>query len=123
MAQTVRAPNGQAQGVPERLRLARIARQVVLSVPGVHDLDAGAGGLHVTVAAGQSVEGVVCAAARDGGYEVAIRLIADVVPLQMLGGRVQDAVRRAARTTGVALSGVTVHVAGVWSPGDDRAAA
>jgi uncharacterized alkaline shock family protein YloU len=113
MADTSEAPAPQPPPPSPRLRLARAARDAALDVPGVHDTDAGPLGLYLTAAGGQRVEGVVCAATREGGYEISLKLIADLVPLPALSERVQTAVRRAARSAGLTLSAVSVEITGV----------
>jgi len=94
----------------ERLRLARLARQAARRVPGVVRTDPGPMGRFVTVGGGERLEGVVCAAAKGGGYDVSLRLVCDLVPLLALGEQVRAAVQRAARVSGIALESVGVHV-------------
>jgi uncharacterized alkaline shock family protein YloU len=80
-------------------------------------------GLYLTAGGGQRLEGVVCVATKEGGYEISLRLIADLVPLPALSQRVQAAVRRAARTAGLALSSVSVEITGVATPAETDGAA
>ena len=95
----------------ERLRLARLARDAALSVSGVVATDPGPTGLVVTVAGGQRLEGVLCAATKDGGYDITLRLICRLVPLPALSEQVKAAVRRAADAAGLPVETVSVHVA------------
>ncbi|MGI8713709.1 MAG: hypothetical protein ACR2NR_11105 [Solirubrobacteraceae bacterium] len=95
----------------ERFRLARLAREASLRVPGVVDSDTGPMGLFITVGEGERLEGVICAATRDGGYEVSLRLVCELVPLLALGEQVKGAVTRSAALAGIALDRVDVHVA------------
>jgi hypothetical protein len=75
-------------------------------------MDAGSTGAFVTGAAdGERLEGVVCVAAPEGGYEVSLRLVAGLVALHPLGERVRAAVIRVARFAGIGLAGVTIHFA------------
>ncbi len=75
-------------------------------------MDAGTAGMFVTGdGAGGRLEGVMCIAAPEGGYEVSVRLVAGLVSLHPLGERVRAAVVRAARLAGIELAGVSVHFA------------
>ncbi len=95
----------------ERLRLARLARDAALHVPGVVSTDTGPTGLFVTVGGGERLEGVICAATKDGGYQVSLRLECELVPLLALGEQVKSAVSRSALVAGIALDSVDVLVA------------
>jgi hypothetical protein len=95
----------------ERFRLARLARDAALRVPGVLGTDTGPMGLFVTVDGGQRVEGVMCMATSGDGYEVSLRLVCALVPLLTLGELVRTAVRRTAALAGIELESVSVHVA------------
>ena len=117
MAQTTAGGSERLPPPSRRLALAQAALDAALGVPGVRGTDAGPFGVYMTAAAGQRLPGIVCAATRDGGYEVSIRLVADMVELPALGKRVMSAVRRAARTTGVSLDEVSVHFADISAPG------
>lgn len=97
----------------ERFRLARLARAVALGVPGVVGTDAGPVGLFVTESGGERVEGVMCVAAQDGGYDVSLRLVCALVPLMTLGERIRTALQSAARRAEIPLQSVNVHVAAV----------
>ncbi len=96
----------------ERVKLARAARQAALTVPGVRAMDAGPAGTFITGAGdGERLEGVMCIAAPDGGYEVSLCLVVGLVALHPLAERVRAAVVRVARFAGIALADVTVHFA------------
>lgn len=96
----------------ERVRLARAARQAALTVRGVRALDTGPAGTFMTAAGGgERLEGVTCIAAPEGGYEVSLRLVADLVALPPLGQRVHAAVVRVASFAGISLADVSVHFA------------
>lgn len=105
--------SGEPVGSSDRLRLARAALEATLRVPGVVGTDAGPAGLHVTTNHGERLEGIICAAASDGGYDISLRLIAGLVALPALSDRITSAVRRAATSIGVLCDNVTVHVADV----------
>jgi hypothetical protein len=107
----------------ERVRLARIALQAALSVPGVVRGDSGRLHAHATpVADSERLHGVVCAALAEGGYEVALRLVAQLVPLQPLARRIGQRVERSAGAAGLgsALRSVSVHFADI-EPGTPAA--
>ncbi len=95
----------------ERFCLARLARDAALRVPGVTGTDTGPIGAFITVSGGERLEGVMCVATRDGGYEVTLRLVCELVPLLEVGERVKDAVQRTAALAEIALQSVSVHVA------------
>jgi len=96
----------------DRVRLARAARQAALAVRGVRAMDAGSAGTYVTGADdGERLDGVTCIAAPEGGYEVSLRLVADLVALHPLAQRVRAAVVRVAKFAGIELATVTVHFA------------
>ncbi|MEA2211107.1 MAG: hypothetical protein QOF83_1055 [Solirubrobacteraceae bacterium] len=101
----------------ERVRLARLAREVALTVPGVVDLDSGPGGLHVTLDGGCRIEGVRCVATDTGAYEVSLRLICGLVALPTLGRAVRSRVAARAARDGLGVDSVLVHVAGVVEAG------
>lgn len=96
--------------VSERFRLATLAREAALLVPGVVDTDSGPLGLFVSVGGGRRLEGVVCSATKSGGYDVSLRLTCRMVPLLPLGEQVRAAVQSAALAAGTQLERVTVHV-------------
>jgi hypothetical protein len=95
------------------VRLTRAAREAALRVPGVLATDTGPMGLYLTMAGGERLEGIVCAAANNGGYDISVRLIAGLVPLPTLSGAVAAAIERAAARVGVPCSSVSVHFADV----------
>jgi hypothetical protein len=94
----------------ERIRLARLARDAALRVPGVVGTDSGPHGSFVTVGDGSPVEGVSCVAA-GAGYEVGLRLICGLVGLPALADQVKAAVERAAALAQLPLDSVNVLVA------------
>lgn len=96
----------------ERFRLARLAREASLRVPGVVGTDTGPMGLFITVGGGQRLEGVVCVSAK-GGYEVSLRLVCALVPLPPLAEQVTAAVTASAAEAGLPLESVSLHVAAV----------
>jgi hypothetical protein len=100
----------------ERVRLARVALQAALSVPGVVRGDSGRMHVHATpVGDSERLDGVMCAALAEGGYEVALRLVAQPVPLQPLARRIGERVERSAGVAGLgaALRSVSVHFADI----------
>jgi len=114
-----RAPDGPRVDQPgngarsPRLALAALARDTALAVDGVVALDAGTGGLFVTAGGGESIPGVRCLAAPEGGYDLSLRLVCRLVPLPALGERVREAVGLAARSAGLALATVTITIADI----------
>jgi hypothetical protein len=114
MTMAVRAPRPATDTrATERVRLARLARDVALTVPGVVDLDSGPRGLHVTLDGGCRIEGVRCVATDTGAYEVSLRLICGLVALPTLGSAVRSRVAGKAARGGLPVDSVLVHVAGV----------
>ena len=105
-------------GPSPRLRLARAARDTALRVPGVLAVGCGADGRFAVVSADERIDGVLCVATADGGYDVALRLVCALVPLIELGERVRAKVRATASAEGLPLATVSVHVAGVAAPGE-----
>lgn len=101
--------------VSERFRLAQAARDAALTVSGVVDLDAGPGGVFMTAERDQGVPGVVCAATTDG-YDLSLRVVAGLVPLEDLGREVSAAVRAAASARQLPTGRVDIHVADVREP-------
>lgn len=89
----------------------------MLGVPGVIKTDTGPAGLHMTTAGDERLEGIICAADIDGGYDISVRLIAGLVPLPDLSDRVTAAIYRAAVRVGVPCSSVAVHFADVVQSG------
>ncbi len=109
----IHAPMASAALASDRVRLAELARQAVLRIAGVTDTDTGPGGRFVTEGDGRRVEGVVCIAAPEGGYELSVRLVCGLVPLPALGQRVQEAVRLVARQADIAVAAVSVHIVAI----------
>jgi hypothetical protein len=104
-------------GPSDRARLTRAAREAILRVPGVVATDTGPMGLYVTVAGGERLEGIICAAATDGGYDISVRVIAGVVSLPDLSEEITAAITRAAGRLGVSCSSVSIHFADLLAPG------
>jgi hypothetical protein len=114
MTDSVELRAGQPQSIGSaRFRLARLARDAALLVPGVVGTDTGALGTFITVGGGERLEGVLCVATIDGGYEVTLRLICRMVPLPQLSEEVKAAVVRVAERARLCVSSVIVHVAGL----------
>ena len=67
----------------------------------------------MTTARNERLEGIICAANNDGGYDISVRLIAGLVSLPDLSDRVTAAINRAAVRVGVPCSSVAVHFAEV----------
>ena len=85
-----------------RLRLAAVARAAALATRGVVGLDAGRAGLRMTASQGLRVDGVVCAAAPDGRYQVSVHLVAAMVALRPLADAVRARVDRDVAIVGLA---------------------
>ena len=100
----------------ERFRLARLAHDAALRVPGVADTDTGPMGRFVTVGGGERLDGVTCVAA-EGGFDVSLRLVCELVPLPELLTNVKAAVQRAALAAGIPVADLNVFVADVVEPG------
>lgn len=103
----------------ERSRLARLARDAALRVPGVVGTDTGPIGLFITVGGGERLEGVLCVAAKNGGYDVTLRLVCALVPLLELSEQVKAAVNQTAGRAGIPLESVSVYVAEL-AAGEER---
>jgi hypothetical protein len=101
----------------DRVRLARLARDAALQVPGVADTDSGTTGLFATAGGGERVPGVTCVAAHAGGYDVALRLRCELVPLPALGEHVNVAVRQATAVGDLPVAGLRVEIVDVVEPG------
>ena len=116
----------EANGIPaegrqrpsDRVRLTRSPRDAALRVPGVLATDAGPMGLYLTAAGGERFEGIICAAANDGGYDISLRLIAGLVPLPELSDRIVAAITQAAVRIGVSCSSVSIHFADLLVVGE-----
>lgn len=105
-------------GPSPRLHLARAARDSALRVAGVLALDSGADGRFAVVSGDERIDGVLCVATAEGGYDVALRLVCALVPLIELGERVRAQVRATATAASLPLATISVHVAGVAAPGE-----
>jgi len=99
-----------------RLRLAALARDTALSVPGVDDLDAGTARTFLTAGAGEIVWGVNCVVAPEGGYDLSLQLVCELVPLHPLGERVRAAVEAAAADDEMIAQTVTIRITDVVDP-------
>lgn len=102
----------------ERFRLARLARDAALRIPAVTGTDTGPIGTFLTVGGGERVEGVLCIATKDGGYEVSMQLTCLPVPLEALGEQIRAAVTRSAQLAKIPLERVNVHIAGLTEIGE-----
>ena len=98
---------------PERVRLAQVVRNAALGVPGVLETDPGPAGRFLTAGGGERILGVTSVAAAGGGYDVALRLRCELVPLHELGATVTVAVRQAAAAIGVVISDLRVQITDV----------
>jgi hypothetical protein len=99
-----------------RIRLARMAHDVAMRTRGVVRTDVGPEGLFVSVGDGQRVEGVICVAAMDGGYEISLRLVCALMPLQPIAEQVRTVVGAKAVIAGIHVTSVNVQVADVAGP-------
>ena len=89
-------------GASVRARLAAIARETALEVPGVLRADRDHLGAYLTRSTGgELLDGVNASAAADGGYAVSLRLVAALVPLHPLGKLIAERVRSAAAEAGL----------------------
>lgn len=97
------------------MRLARVAAAAARSVPGVAALDAGPSGTLSTALGAARVTGVRVAAGPGGRYDVAVGVVARLVPLHPLAEAVRALVAERARVAGLdgVVGDVTVHVADV----------
>ena len=95
-----------------RAELARVAAAAALSVDGVVELRAGDPPVFITDLGTERVAGVSVVASEPGRYEIALSIVARLVPLHALGTRVRQVVRERVRIAGLAdeLGEVTVHV-------------
>jgi hypothetical protein len=98
------------------MRLARLAHDCALRVSGVIRTDVGPSGLFVSVGDGRRVEGVICAADRDGGYAISLRLVCALMPLQAIAEQVRAAVTAAGAAAATRVNSVNVAVADVAGP-------
>ncbi len=111
-------PTGTSRPAVEspRVRLARLALDAARAVPGVADTDAGPTGLFFTAGGGERLNGVTCAVAPEGGYDVSLRLVCELVPLPVLAERVRLAVLSVGAQAGIAVQSVNVAITGVLDP-------
>jgi hypothetical protein len=105
-----------AGGPSARVRLARVAREAALASPGVAGLDAGTVGAFATVGGGHRVAGVTCSTAPEGGYDLSLRLVCELVPLHAVADGVRVAIERAATEAQLTVQTVTITVADVAEP-------
>ncbi len=105
-----------ANGPSARVRIAQIARETALAVPGVADLDAGPDGRFATTGGGVLVPGVTSIIAPEGGYDVTLRLICEMVALHPLGDRVREVIQTTTADAGLAVASVSILVTGIAEP-------
>jgi hypothetical protein len=85
-------------GASVRVRLARLALDAALAIPGVLSAEAGLHGLRVTVDPPRGLlRGVSVTAQADGRYSVDLRLVTRMVPLVALAEEVRHEVHARAR--------------------------
>jgi len=105
----------------ERVALARLALAAALAQPGVVGAQAGAGLPRVTsTRSGSLLSGVAVFAAAGGRYEVDLRLVAELVPLDQLADRVRARLATAAKRKGLAalLGAVNIEFVDLAAPAD-----
>ncbi len=85
----------------ERVRLSRLALAQALAVEGVIRADSGPLGTQVTLDGRERLAGVTAAALPEGRYGVTLHLVAQLVPLHELGGRIRARIKRAASLAGI----------------------
>jgi hypothetical protein len=75
--------------------------------------------MFVTAGGSERVPGVTCTAAQAGGYDIALRLRCELVPLMELGEDVMVAVRRAAAMAAGSLkvADLRIEIIDVVEPG------
>jgi len=107
------APGPTVGGPSDRSRLARLALESALTVPGVVRGEAGLRPPRVTADPAGLVVGVAATAQGDGRYAIDLRLVARLVALRPLADAVRAQVHRAAEQAGLsgALGGVDVEFA------------
>lgn len=93
-----------------RVRLARLARDAALGVPGVVRVGPRPAPGRATLDDGERLEGVVAAAEPGGGYGVSLYLGVEPVPLHQLAEQVRAAVAAAAKRHGLGGELGPVHV-------------
>jgi hypothetical protein len=98
------------------MRLARMAHEVAMRTRGVVRTDGGPGGRFVSVGDGERVEGVTCVASTDGGYEISLRLVCALMPLEPIAEQVRTVIGAQAAVAGIHVTGVDVQVVDVAGP-------
>jgi hypothetical protein len=93
-----------------------MARDVAMRTRGVVRTDVGPGGLFVSVGDGQRVDGVTCVASTDGGYEISLRLVCALMPLEPIAEQVRTVVGAKAAMAGIQVTRVDVQVVDVAGP-------
>lgn len=93
-----------------RVRLARLARDAALRVPGVASVGPRPAPGRATLDGGERLEGVVSAAEPGGRYGVSLYLGVEPVPLHELADRVRAAAAAAAERHGLGAELGPVHV-------------
>jgi hypothetical protein len=101
----------------DRVRLAQVAREVALAAAGVADLDAGPAGTFCTAGAAHRVAGVTCTASPDGGFDLSLRLVCELVPLHAVANRVRRRIQTAAGHQQLEVASITILIANVVEPG------
>ena len=104
-------------GPSDRVRTAQIARETTLAMADVVDLDSGPGGRFATVGGGTRIAGVTSVVAPEGGYDVSLRLVCEMVALSPLTDRVRAAIHAAAVDAGLMVASVTILVVEIAEPG------
>lgn len=104
-----RTLSGPSVPVSPRVELARVAITAAIAVDGVLAGNPGRGA-YVTQDGGTRLLGVVAAAERGGRYSVDLYLTTGLVPLQELGERVAERVRKAVGDAGIAERLGALHV-------------
>jgi len=99
-----------ANSSSDRVRLARVALETALAVPGVVRGEAGPGIPRVTADGSELLTGVSAIAQSDGGYAIDLRLVARLVPLRPLADNVRAQVRAAVARAGLAAALESVNV-------------
>jgi hypothetical protein len=101
-----------------RARLARVAVRAARSVDGVVETRGGPGGTHITDCGGELLPGVSATAARNGRFDLELRLVVRAVPLHELAERVRGRVASAARQADLAdrLGPVSLYIDDVEEP-------
>ena len=101
-----------------RVRMARLALETALAVPGVAGGHGGRMGLAFTNDAGERLQGVIATALPGGKVGLELHLVADLVPLYPLADAVRERVTGAAAAAGLAgaLGPVDVAIDDVVDP-------